>query len=586
MDLITEPFGHTSTFRFKRGARRSAIRRHLEHKMAEDGPPATINTRDELDTAADRFQHTVNAILERHVGRARPSPYARKWWTEKLTTLRDSLSAVRNQLTVTRRRGDAVEDAAAKVRLARRLYMDEIDRRKRQHWSEFLDDRHNVWKAYAYAKASKGRRSIPSLKVEGDEVSDDAGKATAFLRSFFPIPPPPQSEEVGVLKSLIAKKRSSRIYEQAGKKAPARIKCSKLTTEEVKAAIMQAKPDKAPGRDEITFRVWQELWSVVKNEVMRLYRASLELRYVPETWRTAKIVVLRKPNKPDYSKAKAYRPISLLETLSKGLETIVARRLSYLAETYRLLPENHFGGRPRRSGEQALNVLIEKIYEAWRGQRVLSLVSFDVQGAFNGVHTTVLCQRLRERRIPEDLVLWIQSFCSNRKASVVVGDFESPVQDIAHAGIPQGSPLSTLLYVFYNANLVQGRFEKSGGSIGFIDDYSAWVTGPSAEANRQVLQTQLIPKVEGWARQSGAVFEAEKTSFIHFTRRRQAEGAMEGMLTFGGQDVKPSSTVKVLGVTLNSRLTMDEHIAQTASRAMGKCMALRMIRGARPLQMR
>lgn len=72
---------------------------------------------------------------------------------------------------------------------------------------------------------------------------------------------------------------------------------------------------------------------------------------------------------------------------------------------------------------------------------------------------------------------------------MVVGDFESPVQDIAHAGIPQGSPLSPLLYVFYNANLVQGRFEKSGGSIGFMDDYSAWVTGPSAEANRQVLQT-------------------------------------------------------------------------------------------------
>jgi hypothetical protein len=48
--------------------------------------------------------------------------------------------------------------------------------------------------------------------------------------------------------------------------------------------------------------------------------------------------VLHKPNKPDYSKPKAYRPISLLETFSKGLEAVVARRLSYLAETHRLLP--------------------------------------------------------------------------------------------------------------------------------------------------------------------------------------------------------------------------------------------------------
>ena len=118
----------------------------------------------------------------------------------------------------------------------------------------------------------------------------------------------------------------------------------------------------------------------------------------------AKIVVLRKPNKPDYSVPKAYRPISLLETISKGLEAVVARRLSYLAETYRLLPENHFGGRPQRSAEQALNLLVEKIHEAWRVYKVLSLVSFDVQGAFNGVHPSVLAGRLRERRVPGDLV--------------------------------------------------------------------------------------------------------------------------------------------------------------------------------------
>jgi hypothetical protein len=163
----------------------------------------------------------------------------------------------------------------------------------------------------------------------------------------------------------------------------------------------------------------------------------------------------------------------LLETISKALKAIVARRLSYLAETYRLLPENHFGGRPNRSTEQALNLLVGKIHEAWRAYRVLSLVSFDVQGAFNGVHPSVLADRLRERRIPGDLVTWIESFCNGRKASVVLGDYESPISEIEHAGIPQRSPLSPILYVFYNANLVQGRISTSEGSIGFIDDYNA-----------------------------------------------------------------------------------------------------------------
>jgi len=108
--------------------------------------------------------------------------------------------------------------------------------------------------------------------------------------------------------------------------------------------------------------------------VLKLYQASLGLKYVPRRWRTAKIVVLRKPNKPDYSRPKAYRPILLLETISKGPEAVVARRLSYLAGTYKLLPENHFGGQPHRSAEQVLNLMVEKVHEAWRTYRVLSLL--------------------------------------------------------------------------------------------------------------------------------------------------------------------------------------------------------------------
>lgn len=46
-----------------------------------------------------------------------------------------------------------------------------------------------------------------------------------------------------------------------------------------------------------------------------------------------------------------------------------------------------------------------------------------------------------------------------------------------------------MLYVFYYTNFVQGRISNSEGSNGFIDDYNAWVTGPSAAENTYKLQT-------------------------------------------------------------------------------------------------
>jgi hypothetical protein len=93
------------------------------------------------------------------------------------------------------------------------------------------------------------------------------------------------------------------------------------------------------------------------------------------------------------------------------LEALVAERISYLVETYNLLPKNHFGARKGRSTTQALTVIQEYIYQAWKHKKVLSLVSFDLKGAYNGVNTDILLERLRTRRVPAALRDWIANFC-------------------------------------------------------------------------------------------------------------------------------------------------------------------------------
>ena len=339
----------------------------------------------------DRSEAAVNGVLEEHVARARPPPYAKRWWTDKLTTLRHSLSAARNHLTAFRRRGEDVAEAAESVELVRRLYMSRVEQCEREHRVKFSDNRDNIWKAYAYTKASRAGYGIPVLNFEVAEVTEEREKADLLLSSFFPVPPKPVDRDGSSTKPKLVTRSGSRPREYAGKKVPLRIELPKLTLTEVEAAIMQSKPDKPPGLDETTFRAWKELWPVLGSVVLKSYQASLDLRHVPRRWRTAKIVVLRKPNKSDYSNPKAYQPTSFLETISKGLEAMVARRLSYLAETHRLLPENHFGGQPDRSADQALNLPVDK---KRGGPTVLSLVSFDVQGAFNGVHPSVLADRL------------------------------------------------------------------------------------------------------------------------------------------------------------------------------------------------
>jgi hypothetical protein len=66
----------------------------------------------------------------------------------------------------------------------------------------------------------------------------------------------------------------------------------------------------------------------------------------------------------------------------------MADTISYLTETYELLPVHHFGGRPGRSAEDAMMILTEDIYKAWKNQKIYTAVFMDVAGAFNNVCTS------------------------------------------------------------------------------------------------------------------------------------------------------------------------------------------------------
>jgi len=112
------------------------------------------------------------------------------------------------------------------------------------------------------------------------------------------------------------------------------------------------------------------------------------------------------------------------------------------------------------------------------------------------------------------------------------------------------------------------------------------VTGPSAAGNKSKLQTQLLPRAEKWARESGAVFEADQIAFIHFVRPLRPDSGPTNYLVFGNKTIAPKCIVKTSGVTLDSGLSMNEHVSKAVAKAIGKCMALRKIRGVRPAQMR
>jgi hypothetical protein len=84
-----------------------------------------------FEQAAGVFIDGINAMLEEYVPQAKESPYTERWWSRNLTLLQQDHTAKRNRFTTLCRRRDSTTQAREVAHLARRGYLDEIDKQKK-----------------------------------------------------------------------------------------------------------------------------------------------------------------------------------------------------------------------------------------------------------------------------------------------------------------------------------------------------------------------------------------------------------------------------------------------------------------------
>jgi hypothetical protein len=102
-----------------------------------------------------------------------------------------------------------------------------------------------------------------------------------------------------------------------------------------------------------------------------------------------------------------------------------------------------------------------------------------------------LLHNLRKRGINEKTVKWIGSFLHDRHIKVVINEYTLKEYEIA-IGIPQGSSLSFILYLFYNADLVESCNTNAIVAIGYIDDVAIMATGNTIKELCDKLATAFI----------------------------------------------------------------------------------------------
>ena len=298
----------------------------------------------------------------------------------------------------------------------------------------------------------------------------------------------------------------------------------------------------------------------------KLFNNLFENGHFPETFKLAHVTSIWKQKGVKSSKH-FYRPISLLPTLSKVVESIIHNRLlSHFTEND-IISEKQAAYLRGDSTTNQLLYLVHQIRSAWHRGEVAQVAALDVHAAFDKVWHSGLLAKLDQIGVTGQCHNLFRSYLSDRRQIVVVDGEKSEVCPIK-AGIPQGSRLGPLLFILY-INDVQTDIESD--ILIFADDTSLLTFGKNPTDTTDKLNRDLI-KISNWADKWKVTFHADKSRDILFS---ETPFHNYPPLTINGEPIKRVTQHKHLGLILTSNLDWTPQIQAVCLKANRKLSVLR-----------
>ena len=165
-----------------------------------------------------------------------------------------------------------------------------------------------------------------------------------------------------------------------------------ISQKEIWDTLRPTSNSSAPGPDHVTWRHIKLALTFPDTDVALavLFNKVCFTGTWPSHFKESISVIIPKPNKPDYSIPKAYRPIALLNTLGKLLTKILANRLQHDVAQYGILHRDQFGGIQGHSTIDAGLILTDFISEHRERGWHTSVCAVDVAQFFPSLSHAVM----------------------------------------------------------------------------------------------------------------------------------------------------------------------------------------------------
>ena len=140
-----------------------------------------------------------------------------------------------------------------------------------------------------------------------------------------------------------------------------------FSKEEYKSSIIKCNNSSTPSPNKL---FWKYLKVIIDNSLylknfINIVNVCINLGHQPSNFKTSSSIIIPKPNKASYDSSKIFRPIILLNTLSKLIEKVIGKRLQFQSISKNIIHPCQLGRLKQQSIIDARAILTHLICTRW-----------------------------------------------------------------------------------------------------------------------------------------------------------------------------------------------------------------------------
>lgn len=325
-----------------------------------------------------------------------------------------------------------------------------------------------------------------------------------------------------------------------------------ITKNEMMVAI-KSSSNTAPGLDEIYYPMLRYLPDEALEYLRLIFNKIVRKGDIPPEWMDQMVIPILKPGK-DPQDTLAYRPIALTSCVKKTFERILKTRLEWWIEKNAILPPHQHGFRRSHSTMDNLATITLDILDHFICKEDTILISLDLSKAYDMVCPKILLNKLLELKVPMSRLLYELV----RKKNLYI-QTENGIHGprTSYMGLPQGSPLSPLLFNIYTSDLKNYVEDSSIKILQYADDICIFCHCARIDQGMNKAE-RAMEKINNWIFDKGFSISENKSSITVFSRKHKLP--VEEVVNLAGLQFPLRDQVKILGLWMDRKMTWKKHV--------------------------